>query len=212
MAGMGRLIGSDMYPESALFQPEGKFPAQSALALGGVIEASTVQGVTAKGRGTLAGDDKHQPVAALAPAHDKVVEFDAGLFNILAMKIDPSLGFKLAACQSLGQASVEPAQGWRFCLVMGMPFFGVVVWARARLLCGDRCGKLGAWHRVVAAAQRLYSAGHVFPEPGIRQVEARALHRSSPRDCTSLCGRSTVMAPGLFMCPAMRAASSPQPQ
>ncbi|MFO1032742.1 MAG: hypothetical protein U1E15_01090 [Hyphomicrobiales bacterium] len=128
MTWMGRLEAMHMKAKLAFLKPVGKLAAQEPLALGGLEMGCAMQGVAAKGRVALAGDDKNQPVALLTAFLDEMEKPEAGQFEAHAMQVNAIVRFHLAAGKLLGEAAVKAGKRWRRVMLMGGHELEMKVW------------------------------------------------------------------------------------
>jgi hypothetical protein len=112
MSWMCRLKTHRMQPETFFMQPKRHFTPEAAFAFWCVKMRRAMQRVAGKGRGSFTGDHKHEAVALVALAREKMQKLDAGCFKALAMEIKPGLRFYLTPPQPLSRAPVHLGKGW----------------------------------------------------------------------------------------------------
>ena len=125
------------------------------------------------------------------------------------MEIEAGFNFDVAARQFLFGAPVKTGDG------RGGPVERNL--GRGHFWSQDMQGLL--WQRDLRGAhpegafsQRPDGAGHLIPEVAVVNLKGFSFHRAVKSLAASFFGSSTIMAPGLFICPATSAALSPQPQ
>jgi len=107
MARVGRLKAHNVNAELGFLQPERQFTAEFALAFRRVEMCQPVERMARKGRSPLASDHQHETITLHPARGEKMQQCEPGVFQVLAMKIDPGFGFHLAATKFLRRAAFK---------------------------------------------------------------------------------------------------------